>query len=282
MALPINLARGNRLAAGLPRGGRGPAGAPLSVDITVQGWNAVVEHWAASMLMLDAGAMGIVQVTGEFIAGVAKEFHRPHVDTGATIRSIGHSDKGPVYPIGFGGWAVDVGPETRQARFLEWGFTHTQSGRFIQYPFMVPASDAVRPIFFNAMTQLVEMAASRRNVTNPIAEAAGFADSFRSALYSSSKAAGDLAALGFGGLSGFRTGALFTARVIGDLDSVLRSALTTRIFHRVSGRFSSGSLTARTDAIVSGPTSEFSSTGQRIYNRFSGAELGRGFGSFRF
>jgi len=238
----------------------------------------VQEHWAAMGPLLDMGSRGIVQITGEYLAGLAKEFHRPHILTGATFNSIGPSGKGPVFRSGYGEWSVEIGVETQQALFLEWGFLHVNSGRFIRYPFMIPAADAIKPMFTDAMTQLVQVAGRRRVFTNPIANSTAALGTFRTSLYSFSKAVGDVRILGVGGMNKARGAALQGAKITGDLESIMRSALTTRVFRRVVGRWVSGRLSAQRSAVVRGPNTAFAASGQRILNRFSGFTVGHGFG----
>ena len=252
---------------------------PWGLQITLQGATTTFEHFVVSPIYLASASQSAVEVAGILLADYAREFHRPNIDTGATFNSIGPSDKGRVYVEAPGTYTVDVGPRTPQSLFLEFGFTHWKSGRFIRYPFMIPAADLVGPIFQDAMIQIVQGVAFRRSFTNPIAEATGSMDSFRSSLYSFSKAAGDLRVLGFGGLSGLRGGALTTAQLLGDIEGVMRAALFARISRRVAGRFASGQLRASVSAQITGPNQQFASVGDRLLSRFAGFEVGRGFGS---
>lgn len=251
----------------------------MALEMTIQGALTTFEHFVVSPAYLAAGSQSVVQVTGILLADYAREFHRPNIDTGDTFNSIGPSDRGSVFMEAPGTYAVDVGPRTPQALFLEFGFTHWKSGKFIRYPFMIPAADLVAPIFADAMLQVVQGVGRRRSYTNPVASATGTMDSFRSSLYSFSKAAGDVRVLGFGGLAGARGAALSTAKILGDVEGVMRAALFARVSRRVAGRFASGSLRASVSANVVGPNTQFALTGDRLLSRFTGFGVGRGFGS---
>jgi hypothetical protein len=145
---------------------------------------------------------------------------------------------------------------------------------------MLPAADQIEPLFVEAMVQLAEVAVNRRSFTPPASEssAADALDSVRSQLYSFSKFAGDISALGFGGLSGARGAAIGTARILGDIQSVMRGAISQRISFRVAGSFASQGLRANVATTVSGPPGTFQGAAGRIFNRVSGFAVGRGLG----
>lgn len=252
---------------------------PIVTNITVQGLNTIIEDHIAVAQFTHNASGGFVDFMGDFLAGIAKEIHRPHIRSGETFRSIGKTDAG-TRTEGFGNWVVDVGPETQAARFLEFGFLHVRSGRYIQYPFMLPAADAIAPLFEEGMVQIVEVAANRRTLTGPAgaSSAADALDGVRSRLYDLSKFAGDIAVFGFGGLSGVRGAALTSARVLGDIQSVMRGAISQRISFRVAGSFASSGLRANLSTTVSGPPGSFQGAAGRIYSRISGAAAGRSIG----
>jgi hypothetical protein len=241
----------------------------LSMQITVQGLNAVADHWYAVAEFTHNGAGAIVDFTGQLLTNLAKEIHRPHILTQDTFKSIGPTDEG----TNFNGasWQVEVGPETQQARFLEWGFLHRPDNTWIQYPFMIPAAETVAPLFFDAMAQVAAIAA----ITAPLAGSPAVAardalDSARDRLYSASKFLGDLQILGVRTPSALRTGLVSTAQILGDVSAAVRGSIGKRITTRVSGRFIQGSLQASTTATVTGPSNQYRSGANRLYNRFAG------------
>jgi len=70
--------------------------------------------------------------------------------------------------------------------------------------------------------------------------------------------------------------ALSGARAAGDIEAVVRGAIGTRIERRVVGHFASGGIRASVSSQISGPSSSFSASSQRIYNRVAGGFAGRG------
>jgi hypothetical protein len=253
---------------------------PISGTITLQGDGVLTDHFFAVAQVMIEAMPEIVAHMGLLMIDFAREIHYPHIRTQETYDSIGPSEKG-LYTTAPGVWNVDIGPETLQGRLLEFGFLHVRSGRFIQYPFMIPAANIVAPIFFEAATKLAEVTAFRRSLPAAVAgsAAAETVARFRGQLYAFSKLAGDLKVFGFGGLAGLRTGALRTARGLGDVESGFRGAIGTRIVHRASGRWVSGALTAQRTAVISGPSTGFNASAQRIYNRVSGNVIGNRLGS---
>lgn len=254
---------------------------PMKTTITIQGDGLVVRDFLANAAFIGPASRGVLSFSADLLANTAREIHRPNIDTQATFNSIGKDTS--TSPDGIvenrGVFHVDVGPETDYSRFLEYGFVHYRSGKFIQYPFMMPAADVVTPLYFTAMEQVVEVLATRRAFTNPIAIAGAGTqlDRIRGLLYSFSKLAGDLKILGIDSQA-IRRGrglALSTSRALGDVDAVMRGAIGTRIDRRVVGHFASGGLRATVSAQLSTP-SAFSTTATRIYNRISGSVAGRG------
>ena len=249
---------------------------PIRTVIIIQGLNAVIEDQLAVAQLVHNGAGAIVDFTADLLGNLAKEIHRPHIRTGATFNSIGKTEAG-TRTEGFGNWVAEVGPETLQAKLLEFGFVHVQSGRFIQFPFLIPAAEIIEPLMEQAMVQLVEVAGQRRSFTNLIARDSGAQDilgSLRNSLYSFSKFAGDIAVLGVG-LPG-RSAALRGARLIGDVTSGMQGAIGRRISFRIAGSFASRGIRARLATRVQGPPGSFQGASSRIINRISGRISGRG------
>ena len=275
--------------SGISRAGvnRAIGGLPMSVTITIQGARAVTEHWVAVALLTQAMAPQFTALFADFLANTAKEIHRPHIDSGETFRSItaGQAPGQPahVFPAG-GGVAADVGPTTPYAPFQEFGFHHWQTGNFIINPFMIPAADAVGPLYLEAFIQLCEIAGNRQSFSGHAAAGNAALGGFRGALYSYSKFLGDIQVFGsLGPLVGrSRTLALRGAQGLGDIDSIMRSAIATRVTHRFVGRFAARGLSTTVSTSLSGPSSSYIGSSNRLYNRIRGRAFGRGLGAGGF
>lgn len=247
----------------------------LRTIISIQGVNAVSQDLLGNGIFALRAIPLLVHFSGTLLANLAREIHRPHILSGETFASIGISGDG-LRQTGAGGQGIDVGFDTEQGAFQEFGFLHPQAG-WIQNPFLIPAFDIVAPLFEDGMVQIAEVMAGRRHLEGVPAVAAQPAlTAVRSLLYSASKFAGDLAVFGFGGLSGFRTGALRSAQLLGDISAGIRGAIGTRLSVRASGRWVQGSLTASATGFVTGPSAAYTGSAQRIYNRISGSISGRG------
>ena len=263
------------------------AGLPMSVSITIQGAQAVTEHWVAVALLTQAMAPQFTALFGDFLANTAKEIHRPHILSGDTFRSItAGADPGQpahLFPAG-GGVAVDIGPNTLYAPFQEFGFTHWQTGNFIQNPFMIPAADAVGPLYLDAFIQLCEIAGNRQSFSGHAAAGNATLGGFRGALYSYSKFLGDIQVFGsFGPLVGkSRTFALRGAQGLGDVDSIMRGAIRRRVTHRFVGRFAAKGISTSISASLTGPSTQYIGSSNRLYNRIRGRVFGRGLGTGGF
>lgn len=258
---------------------RQASSAPINTTIVVKGLDTIIEDQLAIAEFTYRATRTGVDWAGAFFENLAKEIHRPHIDTGETFNSISRTEEG-LHEEGFGNWAVEVGPETLQAYLLEWGFLHV-GGQWVQYPFMIPAADLIAPLFTDLFVQIAGVAAFNRQIQGPFAGGvADELDAVRSRLYAFSKLAGDLRVFGFGGpaLGKARGFALTGAEIAGDIQSVMRNAIGTRVTRRVVGRFASGSLRAQVSATVTGPPASFQGAATRILNRISGFTVGRGVG----
>ena len=238
------------------------------VTFEIQGLNVLTEHWFVVAQLTDELAPGVLDFYADIITHNARQFVRK--DTWATHDSI---DKGDgVMRFGNGDYEVDIGADTLQARFLEWGTVNQPA-----YPFMVPALDMSEKHYQRAFLDIIKIActingkASLRGdvgrdgrIRSPISRA-------RSGLYSLSKALGDISV--FGGrefLSPIRQFALLAARGIGDVDSAMKGAMGARISRRLRGR-ATGRLQGFGSASLSASRTYTGSVGgQRIYNRFVG------------
>jgi len=251
----------------------------MNLVATIQGQRTLEEHLFAMSVVLPPIMQALVGYFGVILAETAKEFHFPNIDTGDTYRSI---KAGPVIPLP-GGGAIDVSVSTPQAKFLEFGFVHHLSGQWIFNPFMIPAADAVTPSFVAAVQQAAAIAGNLRffsgaAATSPANDILG---TVRGALYSYSKFAGDIQALGFTGLSAGRGFALKGAQGIGNVQAIQAGTLGARITRiavgRIGGRF------GRTGA-VSGfsPGATFTGPASRLYNRIGGRAFGGALSKIRF
>ena len=250
----------------------------LRTVITIQGVNAVSRDLIGNGIFALRSVPLLVHFSGSLLVNLAREIHRPHILTGETFESIGISGEG-LHQTGFGGQGIDVGFDTEQGALQEFGFLHPTAGWIIN-PFLIPAFDTVAPLFEDGMVQIAEVMAGRRHLEGiPAIAAQPALDSVRSLLYSASKFAGDIAVLGFGGLSRFRTGALKSAQLLGDISAGIRGAIGQRLSVRATGRWVQGSLTASATGFVTGPSPAYTGSAQRIYNRISGSISGRGLSS---
>ena len=209
------------------------------------------------------------------MAEYARALHFPNIETQATYDSI---DASPVVPIANGA-AAQMSVATEQAKFLEFGFVHYRTGDFIFNPFMIPAADAVAPMYVNALVQFMEVASFRKFFTGPAAESGGneALASVRNYLYSYSKYAGDIQVLGFGGLSSSRGQAIRGAKTIGNIQAAQQGTIVNRISRLGVGRVGGSVLRSGQfggASVLSGPTG-------RIYNRLSGRAFGGSLSGFR-
>lgn len=251
---------------------------PITMQVVLQGERVLAEHFYAWAQSANPIVYQFVQFFGVAMAEVAKTIHAPNIDTQATYDSITAGEDGDAMPFPVGtGWGLDVGPTTEYAPFQEFGFTHYQTGQWIQNPFMVPAADVIDPLFTDAMIQLAQIAQDRRFFTGPAGQgsASSTLSSIRNALYSYSKFAGDIQVFGVGGLSRSRGVALTGARLLGDVNAGMRGAIGHRITRRVYGRFASAGITASVSATLRGPGQSFVSSSSRIYNRIQGRVFGK-------
>ena len=259
----------------------GVRGGGVDLIVTLRGQRVVTEDLFTIAREMPGMVNAMVGYFGEVLVNVSREIHTPNIDTQATYDSIsagpGPGDPMQTFPLGPFITAVDVGPFTSYSKFLEFGFVHHLSGEFIHNPFMIPASDIITKPYYDAMTQLVQVSVARRRLSGMAAAspASGILSSIRSALYATSKLAGDLQVFGIRGLSGVRGFALAGARGLGDVNAGMRGAIGHRITRRVAGRFAAGGLRTSLSTTLTGPSSAQIDSSTRLYNRISG----RGFGA---
>ena len=245
----------------------------MNLVATMQGQRVLTEHLYTVAAITPPILRALVGYFGVVLRETAKEIHFPNIDTKATYNSI---QSGPVIPLQ-GGGAVNVWVSTPQAKFLEFGFVHHQTGQWIFNPFMIPAADRVTPEFVNAVSQVANIVGNVRFLSGLAAQspANDILQSARSALYSYSKYAGDIQVLGFGGLSAGRGFALKGAQGLGNIQAARQGSLLARTVRVTAGRV--GGRFGRT-GIVSGfsPGVIFTGPSARLYNRISGRAFGGG------
>ncbi len=243
----------------------------MNLYATMQGQQVLAQDFYVISQITTPMLRYLVKYFGVVLAETAKELHTPHIDTGDTYRSIqagGYTD----LP---GGGAINVWVETPYAKFLEFGFVHAGSGQWIFNPFMIPAADAVTPQFVRAVKQVSRIVLGLRFLSGDAAnsQAAGVLSSARGLLYSYSKYAGDIQALGIAsGLSKSRGLALSGAKGIGNLQSVQHGTVGARLTRIVAGRaggsfFRAGMVSGFGSGMLTGPSA-------RIYNRLGGRAFG--------
>ena len=204
------------------------------------------------------------------MAETAKAIHSPNIDTGATYNSIQSS---PVTPLA-GGGSIDVFVTTDYAKFLEFGFVHHLSGKWIFNPFMIPAADLIVPQFIDAVQQVSGLVGSRRHFTGAASQtpAAGMLAGVRAGLYSYSKFAGDIQALGIGGWSKSRGFALKGAKGIGNFQAAQAGTGISRFVRVQTGKF--GGKYGRSGVVSGFGGSALSGPAARAYNRVGGRAFG--------
>ncbi len=237
---------------------RGVRGSPISMTITIQGARVLEQHFAAVAVATAVMAPFFVGLFGGLLQETAKAIHEPHRDSGDTYESITAGQEPGQSPFVFianGGPAVDIGPSTFYAPFQEFGFIHWRSGDFIINPFMIPAADAIAPLFFDAFIQMAEIAANRTTFTGAASSGNALFGQFRGFLYNYSKFLGDVQVFGSFGpqVAASRGAALKGARGLGDLDAGMRGAIGTRVTHRFVGRFAAQGISTTVRSSVSGP-----------------------------
>jgi len=234
---------------------------------TMQGQRVLTQHFLAVGTVLPGMLAGVVQATAYVMRDQAKAFHFKNIDTQATYDSIQASNLMSMH----GAYFAQVSVSTPQAKFLEFGFVHHQTDDWIHNPFMIPAADAVTPMFVDAVNQVLNIAGNLRFFTGLAAAspANDILGSVRGALYSYSKFAGDIQVLGFGGLSASRGIAIKGAKGIGNIQAAQSGTLAARATRLVAGRFGGAQIRGGQlgGGILSGPSA-------RIYNRLSGRAFG--------
>lgn len=265
------------LASGVDSLFRPNARGTFDVRIVVQGLNTSILH-ARAVDALIPGALGIIHsVTGDFTTTEARrsmqqDFIRPPIDTGLTMRSIHARLETTPDMI-----KTSVGPTTFYSPLIEFGLA-----RHFTYgprPFMSIAFATVLPHHLEALRQLAQVASGPRKrltgkhhgpPTNNLIQR------FRAFLYDAEKALGDaIPYVGLPFLRGPREAALGTARVLGDLQSVISHAIGARISARLTGKVTGRLIGVGSNTIFTSSTFTAITPLQRLYNAEAGKYLSR-------
>ncbi len=245
----------------------------LNLFATMQGQRVLTEHWYVVAAVMQPLLMSVTQVFGLLLAEQARINHVPNIDTGDTYRSI---MSGQVQPIE-GGATVEVSVSTPYAKFLEFGFVHHLSGKWIFNPFMIPAADAIAPAYVNAIEQVAAIAGSLRfiNGVAGIGPTNSILGTVRSGLYSFSKFAGDIQVLGvIPGLSKARGLAVGGAKQIGNIEAINKGSVLARIGRLGAGRIGGGLIHGGMPSMGMSGGGVLTGASGRIYNRLSGRAFG--------
>ncbi len=237
-------------------------GGGLHFRATIQGLNVVAEHAQAVEAMLP-GAIGVIHsVTGRFSVMEAQRAiaEMGAVDTGDTLRSI-HArmitNRGTV--------ATTIGPTTFYSPLIEFGLgPHYPYG---PRPFMSESFSVVLPHHLAALRELAMVASGpSKSIRNKhySGDVNSYLSKIRAHLYSIEKQIGDIVPMG-GAFNfhlpgqGFREGLILTARALGDIQSVVGSAVGARFVRRLQGK-----VTGRLVGIGSHTVSATTTVGARI------------------
>lgn len=259
------------------RKNRGSGTAVLDIDIT--GVNVLADHFYAVAAIFDEAATGVLDVCADIGIGEARRL--VHKRTWATHDSInkepgvwGHPERGE--------WSIRFGPTTFYSPFLEYGTIHAPP-----YPFMGPAGDMAEVAFYATIIGMIKLLDSNSAGTGFGSFGGGkgapvlndprvhsIFGKYRSFLYSTAKALGDVSVFGGRGFLGpIRAQMYGLARLLGDVQAGMTGTIRTRVVNRLHGRvtgriigFGSASLShsASYSAFVGG------AGGHRIYQRVAG------------
>lgn len=239
------------------------------VRIELIGFDELFRDLQTVAFALPTAADAATAAGAEMTAEIARELHRPHSKSGETLASIQaeQADKGV--------WEVSVG--TLQGRLLEYGFLHS-GHTWVQYPFITPAYDMVIPLLFHIYDGIAGIAQGPVTITGPAQIAAPVNSHFtsiRSSLYSYSRATGDLRSIGLN-LPGSGLAAI-GARYLGDINSVMKSTIASRLTVRASGSWATHGIRANLTASVSTSVGSQFPVAARSWNRVAGRVIGTSF-----
>lgn len=297
MSVPKNPPKGIKLTGNRSR--LGPGTSVLVAEI--QGADTLSDHlWILGEFwqtfapqILDVTADVGIEIARDFVPSVAGTPSQgmtrnpggyPNFGRYATNETWDSINKSPgvIAKPSRGEWSIRYGPDTPQARLLEYG-TIYMSPR----PFMIPSGDAAEIVLQKSVLQFLKLfdisrppsslgsgadprtraALSDPRVSNPFY-------SIRTFLYSTSKFLGDIAV--FGGrdlVGGPRALSISLARSLGDVNSIMSGAVGQRITNRLQGRATGRLAGFGTASLNYGQTySGFAggAAGHRVYQRVAG------------
>lgn len=229
----------------------------VGLDVLYMDAYAVSAFWGEVMWPLLDTAGQIIQHNAQDIV---------QVDTQDTRRSIHY--KIFTTPQGMG---VEVGPTTSYAPDLEYGTYRTRP-----YPFMLPAIDMMEAAFMKTVDEIAAVASNNRRINHT--EYGGLnsvLSKYRSFLYSSSRALGNVAAItNVPVLAGLRANMQSQAQQLGNIQAVMHGHVIKRyervLVGRGLGRLQTGVTGGGSFTATLGPQAS------RAYNIFIG-RVGRSF-----
>ena len=251
--------------------------------VELVGFNATIEHFLAAAAILDQTAPRMMEVVGDL--GVEEARRLVPYDTGATYDSIvsKHGEQSGTFGFRVPGsrvWWVEVGAQTFYAPFLEFG-TINMTPR----PFIGPAYDVMTAALIGSVRAILGAVLSANGAglvggSGPAGQVIGDErvkapfTQFRTFLYSSAKALGDISIVGGRSVFGPLRAQMYSlARLMGDVGSTMNNTLSQRITHRLQGRVT-GRLVGFGSATLSGGNTYSAFVGgagaHRIYQRIAG------------
>ena len=256
----------------------------IDLQISIRGLNVAIEHWDAFQALLP-GYMWIVGnetgklMTAKAVSALAGQgpFQRAWL-SGDTARSVHHFMSTTSDSV-----IVSTGPTTFYAPMIEYGLGPHAASHIGPRPFMQYAAAQILPFLFQAYADLGSFAkhGARGKITSPPYKSAleSYIAKWRARLYKLEKELGDLVFLPSGafvvpGSGNIREGAIGTARVLGDIQSVLKRAIGQRFYRRLTGKITGraigiGSRTIFVNKVVGARITG----GERAYNRIAGRTL---------
>ncbi len=249
-------------------------GTPLVFTVDITGANVVSAHLQAVEAMIPEMVGAIQSITGKFAVAMSQAI--VPVDTGDTQRSINHQMVTAPSLID-----IDVGPKTFYAPFIEYGMGgHTHIG---PRPFMTDTFFRVIPFWLQAFKDLARVIA--RGVRGGGIVAPPYSADlnarmrrWRKHLYSIEKQLGDYIPLGIptpGFFRAFRGGLIGSARILGDVQSVMGRIIGLRVKRRLVGRVTGRLIGIGSHTVFGDRTYgvSVSPIGQRAYNRVAGKAM---------
>lgn len=248
----------------------------LKMSVTIQGWNVSYDHATAVAEMLPGALWMIVREVGNENTRQSRiaiaSYPRPAIDTGATVESI-H----PKYSNTSTTMMAEVGPTTFYSPLIEFGLgPHFDHG---PRPFMTDGYFRTLPGFLAALNELALVAAGGANRINtdpykpPVNS---WIQRFRNRLYRYEKTIGDIVPLGLPGVvQRFRSGLVGSARVLGDIQSVVGRSVAGRISHRLTGKVTGRLIGIGSHTVFGSHQVTTINPGQRLYNREAGKYFSR-------